>query len=882
MNYPLRDMGRGEPESYESPAQVAGDLNVSLLGALPRCESVHTPPFALADLVDPDSTYDAIVDRIELLCGQMPVKLLGCLGLEEDALRYRLAANLGLARTGRSITVVEAELRRPMLAVDPSRREGVIDMILYGCSYSVVARESGIQGVKVVTAGSHPWSGEPIHGDEWERVLGTFRQHSDLTLLTATTATPAPVLSMLARRLDSILITYRLHATGRDAIRRSYLTLWDMDAPIIGLIAEGQHPATSAPSPEEGRAGAAVAEAVPPRERTIEQVEGAVPPVVDLGLEGPGADAAQPQTADDDWSSRFWEPTGAAEVPGFDDAEVVIRETREIEESTTSRWQEEVSRMRAAAAPPSDAAPFADEVPPPRLTPETIEQSLEANSEPPAATGPADRAEPIAEPVDEPRGLERGGVLGDLEPEPADQVAEPARDTDPGGLEIEIERVDLGIEPVTQQSADQPGNDTGGEGALSDDDFDAAWDQLTRAAPDFDSPAIERTPEEITPEEITPEPELASPEMIEVAPQAEAAPDEPMPELAPLDIAPIEPIEPIEPMEPIHEAEHEEWEVAAEAPMEAEIAATGEAGKAVETAEETEIMAASGAAWEPPQRAPEPDETGILPASAEREETEDSPKVAEEVTGPNRTPWRVLVIGSLIGVATVLFWAYKNDVIRFEERPPRSATSGLQQSATLSPQGTDLAALVGGDGAGDGVTPGESAEGAAAPGPGGSAESSDSKQPADLSRAGVAGQLPSAAGASGTQSTTARPPATPAKPPTTAQPPATAPRPAGPEPTSPAVPSKSAAEIKPGQTAYGVHVSSFRAQKLASTDLASYEKIGYRGLIVTVKIPGRGDWKRVMLGPYPTLKEARRVAKAIREDGLSPEAMIRKIAPEER
>jgi hypothetical protein len=35
-----------------------------------------------------------------------------------------------------------------------------------------------------------------------------LRHHSDLTLLTATTAIPAPVLSMLARRLDSILVAY--------------------------------------------------------------------------------------------------------------------------------------------------------------------------------------------------------------------------------------------------------------------------------------------------------------------------------------------------------------------------------------------------------------------------------------------------------------------------------------------------------------------------------------------------------------------------------------------------------------------------------------------------------------------------------------------------
>lgn len=240
MHSPLPDPRPGEPEPYESPAEVAGDLNVSLLGVVEPLDPELLSPFALPELVDPGTRYDAIVDRVELLSGQMPVRLLGCLGLEDDALRYRLAANLAarLARGGRRITLVEAEFSRSMLATPTGERDGFIDMLLYGCSFPAVARPSGIAGVSVITAGSHPWSGEPIHGDEWERVLGSFRNHSDLTLLVASTAIPAPVLSMMARRLDWILIAFALNRGSRHAIRCSYLTLWDMDAPILGLVAE--------------------------------------------------------------------------------------------------------------------------------------------------------------------------------------------------------------------------------------------------------------------------------------------------------------------------------------------------------------------------------------------------------------------------------------------------------------------------------------------------------------------------------------------------------------------------------------------------------------------------------------------------------------------
>jgi hypothetical protein len=64
-----------------------------------------------------------------------------------------------------------------------------------------------------------------------------------------------------------------------------------------------------------------------------------------------GAEEAPAQAAGAGWSSQFWEPAGAADIPGFDEAVVVIRETAEIEESVASpgrRSQRDARRGRAA------------------------------------------------------------------------------------------------------------------------------------------------------------------------------------------------------------------------------------------------------------------------------------------------------------------------------------------------------------------------------------------------------------------------------------------------------------------------------------------------------------------------------------------------------
>ncbi len=497
MQSPLPAAGRGEPEFYESPAQVAGDLNVSLLGTLARVEPDVVPPFGVTDLVDPGASYEAIVGRVELLCEHMPLKLLGCLGLDQDPVRFKLAANLAarLARTGRQVTIVEAELRAPAFAGDPTRREGLIDMLLYGCSYAAVARDSGLLGVNMITAGSHPWSGEPIHGDEWERVLGALRRNSDLTLVTSTTGLPGPILSMLARRLDSILIAYGLDAIGRDAIRRSYLTLWDMDAPILGLVTAG--PLTA--------------------DRMVQPPAAAPEPAAERE---PGT-AAAAETAG---AQRFWDAGAAESVPGFDlddGAEVVIRETTEVDESAASLWAAEVARLRGTGAPPIGVSPFLSETRP-KLP------------EPPEIPAPPRLLRPLA---GEPDDL-AAGVM-------------------PGAAGGEGEAGATGAGPAADEFAQS---------------FEAAWDRLTRGVPgrgDTDGPAGPAVPTAEEPAAMAPQ-DAESEAQAPARPAADGWPVEEMP--AGFEPAPVA-FEPAPELEPAPEPEFEKptaFEPWAEAPAAAE------------------------------------------------------------------------------------------------------------------------------------------------------------------------------------------------------------------------------------------------------------------------------------------------------------------------
>jgi cell division septation protein DedD len=75
-------------------------------------------------------------------------------------------------------------------------------------------------------------------------------------------------------------------------------------------------------------------------------------------------------------------------------------------------------------------------------------------------------------------------------------------------------------------------------------------------------------------------------------------------------------------------------------------------------------------------------------------------------------------------------------------------------------------------------------------------------------------------------------------------------------------------------------VSSFKTESIAQNDLARFRALGYPGIIVAVEVPGRGIWRRVVLGPYDSPSEAEAMATAVRAAGLSEKAQAMRLKPE--
>jgi len=1027
MHSPLPVLGRGEPERYESPAQVASDLNVSLLGALARAEGEWTPPLVLPDLIDPEAPYDAVADRIELLAGQMPLKLLGCIGLGDDPLRYRLAANLAarLARTGARVTLVEAELHAPLLQADKSRHEGLVDMLLYGCSFAAVARDSGIPGVKVVGAGSHLWSGEPIHGDEWERVLSALRAGSDYTLVTTTTGLPAPVLGMLIRRLDSIVIAYALERASREAVRRSYLALWDMDAPILGLVTEGPQLAGAQ------RAAVTADRAAPP-----------VPPA------RKAPEAAPPQIGAD-WASRLLgEPLAPGLSPMTEEVEVVIRQTSEVDAAAAALWEKEVERLRSILTAPDGVQPFLDaEAPPaePEASPRDSEWTLDdaratraiSAGEPRIApiTQPMDETDsPFAEPMDEPADegqTEVGERPVTASPGAGAQdwgaaigaeiaawgTAAPADEPRPSSASISgLERITIVAEDTffagsRAASGEPPAADQGpGDQppTAPPDEPESTWEhapearvsetpwsppsipvteQLAPAKSVFSPPPAPSLPP--VPPAVPVAPEVALP-VLPPAPRSEvtsaaeeaaswfARLDGALPNAAPVGSAPpVPPIPdpppaPVAPLNlgppPIDLGARITFESSAsepEEPLEIERSTAPEllppdleSLEPVESADLTEVElpitplesppAEATFPWHQPETAAEDEDevafwpnaaraTGPLPArgAASADDLTIIQEIEQELVGaaasaaagpvavadeppPSRTPWRVLVIGCLVGLAAVGLWAYQSGMIRLEPPPPRSAsaiketTESQRPKRTAKPPAAETPAPA--PNSAPAATPDAGTTTASGPAVGQtapaqeSAPASSGQAPAIIGTPATKGAvstsgmgLDTALGSQGVsppaaKSTNLPPARTPAPATQPSSPPATtakgsapqtvpAPLPAkpAPSPTAPAkAPSAPAADVRvvgDAPAGYGVHVSSFKTEATAQNDLARFRALGYPGIIVLVEVPGRGIWRRVVLGPYDSPSEADAMAVAVRAAGLSEKAQAMRLKP---
>jgi Mrp family chromosome partitioning ATPase len=233
------------PGYYESASSIADDLRTSLLTELELTDAIGQWEKDLSLL----SNYSwvggcrDVVERLIQLREISPLDIVAVSALTERVHLRPLLCSLALAlrRILQRVVLIDCDLRMPSLhtVVAGEGREGFVDMIKYGCSFSTAASETETQGIYIIGAGSHPVSSEgELVGRELERVFHSLRTKADITLACVPPFLVRKRVNPILDCMDGVLLCVDGQIGRKSKIRRDFSALWRSDVPILGIVTQ--------------------------------------------------------------------------------------------------------------------------------------------------------------------------------------------------------------------------------------------------------------------------------------------------------------------------------------------------------------------------------------------------------------------------------------------------------------------------------------------------------------------------------------------------------------------------------------------------------------------------------------------------------------------
>lgn len=159
-------------------------------------------------------------------------------GSEEG--RSVIAANLGisLARTGKSVILVDADMRKPtqhMLFSLPNTI-GFAQLLANNVDQEI-AQETEVPGLKVITSGPIPPNpSDVLSSHATMAAISAISSQADVVIYDTPPLTTVPDAMILGARLDGALMVVRLGVTSREAAKRSKKLLRASRSRVLGVV----------------------------------------------------------------------------------------------------------------------------------------------------------------------------------------------------------------------------------------------------------------------------------------------------------------------------------------------------------------------------------------------------------------------------------------------------------------------------------------------------------------------------------------------------------------------------------------------------------------------------------------------------------------------
>ncbi|MBI2886142.1 MAG: CpsD/CapB family tyrosine-protein kinase [Chloroflexi bacterium] len=214
-----------------------------------------TPPAAgqeaLVTLSRPESpqaeAFRQLRATLPFMDPERPVRVLLATSTRDDEGKTATLANLAvaLAQTGRSVALVDCDMRRPGLHLlfGLDNATGLSTLLQEGVPPGLPLRETGVPQLRVLPSGPQPPdSAVLLAAPAMAEVLRQLRNQADYVLLDAPPLVAVGDAAVLAPQVDGLLLVLKAGVTQREAAQRAKALLQRVNVTILGVVLNNVQP----------------------------------------------------------------------------------------------------------------------------------------------------------------------------------------------------------------------------------------------------------------------------------------------------------------------------------------------------------------------------------------------------------------------------------------------------------------------------------------------------------------------------------------------------------------------------------------------------------------------------------------------------------------
>lgn len=223
----------------EEARQLAG---APVLGLIPQDKNLEKTH--VIDRSAPNRTaegYRQLRANLQFLNVDNPPKVIMVSSPLPSEGKTTLVVNLAiaLADVGRSVVIIEGDLRRPKVIryLGLVSGAGLTNVLVAGADLEEVVQHYGSSKLAVVGAGPLPPNpGELLASSQMLALLNRLRSENDYVLIDAPPVLPVADAAGMAVHTDGVLLSVRYGQTRKDHLRQTATTIQNVGATVLGVI----------------------------------------------------------------------------------------------------------------------------------------------------------------------------------------------------------------------------------------------------------------------------------------------------------------------------------------------------------------------------------------------------------------------------------------------------------------------------------------------------------------------------------------------------------------------------------------------------------------------------------------------------------------------